>query len=140
MKRTINHVLSTCLLIVMTGSIPLCIPAAEKSTAATEVSSPEKKVAPHPFRGKVSAVDKAALTISLEGREKARIIHLTSQTRIAKAGKTATLADAAIGEEVAGQAIKAANGHEEAVSLRFGAKEEPKAEVKKETKAKKETK
>lgn len=128
MFKVITHVLSICLLTAIASFTPAAC-AADKAPAA-DAAAKEKRPN-HPFRGKLSAVDKAAKTISLEGKEKPRVIQITSETRIAKAGKLATLDDAVIGEEVAGQAIKTSSGHEQAVSLRLGAKPEPEPKEKK---------
>ena len=131
MCSVITRVLFVCLLTSIISLSPAAL-AAEKAAPA-EASAKEKRPN-HPFRGKLSAVDKSAMTISLEGKEKPRTIRITAQTRIAKAGKPATLADAIIGDEVAGQVVKTAEGHEEALSLRLGAKPEPEPKAKKETK------
>ncbi len=95
--------------------------AAEKGDAI-EATQKSKRSDRAPFQGKIHAVDKAAQTVTLEGKERKRIIHLTAQTRIAKAGQPASLEDAAVGEEVAGQTIRTSDGREEAVSLRLGPK------------------
>ncbi len=84
-----------------------------------------------PFRGKINSVDKTAMILVLEGKEKKRTIKVTSQTRMTKAGKPATLNDAIAGEEVAGQSIKTTDGKEEAISVRFGEKPESAAKEKK---------
>jgi hypothetical protein len=102
---------------------------AEKSAAA-QSSDTEKKPVRVPFRGKINAVDKLGMTVTLDGKEKKRVIHITPQTRIAKAGKPAKLEDAVIGEEVGGQAIRSTNGKEEAVSLRIGPKPDAKGKGK----------
>src|SRR5947209_7009074 len=41
------------------------------------------------FRGKLEAVDKTAMTITIAGKDKPRVIAITSKTRITKAGKPA---------------------------------------------------
>jgi len=104
---------------------------ADDKKPATEAVDQDKQQARIPFQGKLSGVDKSALTITLEGKEKKRTIHLTSQTRIVKAGKPATLNDAVSGEEVGGQLVRTGDGKEEAISLRLGPKPEEKAREKK---------
>jgi hypothetical protein len=47
---------------------------------------------------------------------------VTSETKIAKAGKPATLDDATVGEEVGGAYHQAEGGKMELMSLRIGAK------------------
>jgi hypothetical protein len=77
-----------------------------------------------PLRGKLSAVDQTAKTITIEGKEKSRTFHLTAETKIMKDGKAATLADAKVGDEIGGYAIKTADDKLELKSLRIGPKPE----------------
>jgi hypothetical protein len=65
-------------------------------------------------------VDDAKKTVTLGGREKDRVIHVTSETRLMKGGKPATFADIKAGEEVGGQGKKRADGDVDALSLRVG--------------------
>lgn len=90
---------------------------AQKSTAT---KAKAKVNAGYPFRGKLKAFDKDALTFTVAGKDKDRVVHITSQTRFIKDGKPATLSDAIIGGEVAGTVRKVKDGKEEAVSVRFG--------------------
>ncbi len=76
--------------------------------------------ASYPFRGRLKALDKDALTFTIAGKDKDRVFRITSQTRFTKDGKPATLSDAVLDGEIAGSARKAAEGKEEAVSVRFG--------------------
>jgi Cu/Ag efflux protein CusF len=73
---------------------------------------------PLPFRGKVKAVDNSAKTISLANET----IQITSDTKILKLGKPATLADIAVGDNVAGSYKKEADGKLNAATLRIGPK------------------
>lgn len=99
--------------------------AAEKDKQAETGSSQKAaRQARAPFHGKLAGVDKKQMTLTLEGKERQRIIRVTADTRIMKAGKPGTLDDAIVGEEVAGQLTRNAAGEEEAVSLRFGPKPE----------------
>ena len=65
-------------------------------------------------------MDKAALTLTIAGKDKDRVIHLTAETKYTKAGKPATLADAAVNEEIGGYARKGEGERTEALSVRFG--------------------
>ena len=65
-------------------------PAATKKTAQKQSDSTAKSKSGHPFHGKLAAVDQTAKTIKL-GESTYQI---TSQTKIMKAGKPATLEDA----------------------------------------------
>ena len=80
----------------------------------------EKKARPVPFNGKVGAVDKAAKTVTLEGREKTRVFQITSETKIRKDRKPATLDDVQVGERVGGAARESAEGKMEVVTLNVG--------------------
>src|ERR1051325_10439146 len=80
----------------------------------------ETKARPIPFRGKIATVDKQAKTVTLEGKEKGRTFHITSNSKLTKAGKPATLDDATVGEEVGGAYKEGADKKMEVVSLRIG--------------------
>jgi len=69
-----------------------------------------------PFRGKIAAVDKQAKTIKIGERT----FHITADSKIAKAGKPATLDDATVGEDVGGQYREGADKKLNVVSLRIG--------------------
>lgn len=78
------------------------------------------KAAGLPFRGKVSAVDKDAKTVSLAGKEKSRTFQITATSKIKKDGKAATLGEVTIGESVGGYALRTESGHPEVVTLNIG--------------------
>jgi uncharacterized low-complexity protein len=74
------------------------------------------------FRGKVSAIDTNAMTLKVE----TRTFVITADTKIAKDGKPATLADGKVGEPVSGAYTKADDGKLTATTVHFGAKPEKK--------------
>ena len=74
------------------------------------------------FRGTVSAIDVKAMTLTVETRTFA----VTSDTKIIKDGKSATLADGVVGEQVSGAYKKTDDGKLNAISIHFGAKVEKK--------------
>lgn len=123
MKKSLIYVLTVCLL---AGAALVSPNHAQTDNAKAPSSSEAKdtKAVRIPFSGKLSGIDKAALSITLDGKVKKRIIRLTPETKIVKAGKPATLEDAVIGDEVGGQLVKNSEGQEEAISLRLGAKPE----------------
>ncbi len=86
----------------------------------------EKKPAGHPFHGKLAAVDKFAKTITI-GESTYQI---TSETKIKKAGKPATLEDGVVGEECSGYAKPDAEGKKMATTLNFGPNPETKGKKK----------
>ena len=111
------HKLVTTLL---TASAVLAIALVQPTARAAEKEGKAKST---PYTGKLSAVDKVAKTVTVATKEKSRTYQITSETKIKKADKPATLDDAVVGEEAS------AYGHEVdgkyvAVSLRLGAKPE----------------
>jgi hypothetical protein len=130
MNKQLSYLLAICFLAGADLSTPIRAQAADGKAASAQEAK-QSKPAGIPFTGKLGAVDKAAMSITLDGKTKKRTIRLTPQTRIVKAGKPATLDDAVIGEEIGGQAIKNAEGLEEAISLRVGPKPEPQPRPKK---------
>jgi hypothetical protein len=104
-------------------------PAPAKKSAAGEKDSAAKKKGAHPFHGKLAAVDKTAKTIKV-GES---VYQLTSETKITKAGKPATLDDGVVGEHVSGHAKPAKDGKMVATSVHFGAKADQKDSDKKKT-------
>ncbi|MBI3853759.1 MAG: hypothetical protein HY298_26250 [Verrucomicrobia bacterium] len=94
-------------------------PAGEKK----EPSKSEKRQGVIPFTGKLTAVDKTAKTIKVGERT----FQITSETKIIKAGKPATLEDAVVGDAVGGAFRKTDDGKMAAISVRLGAKPEGEA-------------
>jgi hypothetical protein len=108
----------------------------EKPAAAEKKDVPKgaKKTAKNPpFHGKLTAVDKKAMTITVGERT----FQITSDSKLSKGGKPATLADAVVGEEVGGNYQKGDDGKLKAGTVRFGAK--PEGDAKKSGDAKKGT-
>jgi len=101
-------------------------PPAEKKSGAARKESAAKKGA-HPFHGKLAAVDKTAKTIKV-GES---VYLITSETKITKAGKPATLEDGVVGEPVSGYVKPASDGKMNATTVRFGAKGQDKGGSKK---------
>jgi len=70
-----------------------------KTNAAPELAVPPvKKNARLPFHGNVAAVDTAAMTLTVG----TLVLNVTSETKIAKDGKPATLSELTVGESVGG--------------------------------------
>ena len=114
----------------------LSLLAAAIAVAPTQTQAEEKKEKPAvkkpeapkgdrgPFYGKVAAVDKQARTITV-GK---RTFQITSDTKIKKEGKPATLEDAVVGELVGGYFIKGDDDKLVVKTVNFGPK--PKGEAK----------
>ena len=91
--------------------------------AGTEKKEPAaKKQTAGPFHGKLAGVDKTAKTITV-GK---RTFHITSESKISKLGKPATLEAAVVGEEVSGYIKTGDDGKLVATTVHLG----PKAETK----------
>jgi hypothetical protein len=71
-----------------------------------------------PFHGNLSAVDTKAMTFTVG----TLTLQVTSDTKITKDGKPATLADGVVGEPVSGAYKKTDDGKLNAISVHFGAK------------------
>jgi len=63
-----------------------------------------------PVYGKVGAIDKQAGTVTLQGKEKVRVFHITPQTKVHRDGKHAKLEEVVIGQWIGGYARPDANG------------------------------
>jgi hypothetical protein len=134
MMKSILKISALSLLAAAIAGLPLQLPAAstnkpaaaKKSGAENKDTTAKKKVA-HPFHGNLAAVDKSAKTIKL-GES---IYQITSETKITKAGKPATLDDGVVGEVVGGYAKPTEDGKMAATSVRFGPKVDDKGGQKK---------
>lgn len=115
MIKSIKQILLATLWAVAALGVVLPVPAADKPAAA-DPAKPKRL----PFGGKLVAIDKTAKTITID-RETKNTFAVTSETKITKAGKPATLSDAAVGEQVGGLAVDK-DGKLELLSLRLGAK------------------
>ncbi len=119
MKKSIVLALLTAAMVLIGPAIQAAEGAKDKSAQTPKSERKQKQI---PFRGKVSAVDKTAKTITLEGKEKSRTFQITSATKITKDGKPAVMDDVIVGQTVGGSARETAAGKWEVVSLNVGAK------------------
>jgi Cu/Ag efflux protein CusF len=97
---------------------PVALHAQATNAPAKKASAKSPTNKTIPFHGNIKAIDNTAKTISI-GNE---IIQVTSETKITKLGKPATLSDGIAGEPVAGAYHKGTDGKLDAVSVRFGPK------------------
>lgn len=98
---------------------------AENSTNAP-AADPAKKHGTPPIHGKVSAVDSAAMTLTVGETT----IVVTSKTQIMKDGKPATLSDITAGESVVASGKKDESGKFNATKISVGEKAAKKAKKK----------
>src|SRR5438045_8038743 len=94
------------------------LPVEKKSATTNDTTSTEKKAKAGPFHGRLVAVDKTAKTITV-GK---RTFLITSETKLKKAGKPATLDEGVVGEEVSGYVKPNENGKLMATTVNFGPK------------------
>lgn len=121
MTKTILKALAIAVLLAGIVGAQTRVQAQEKAPKpATEKK--EKKASAGPFHGKLAGLDKAAKTITV-GK---RTFQITSETRISKEGKPATLDDGVVGEEVSGYVKPAEDGKLVATKINFGPKAESK--------------
>lgn len=73
-----------------------------------------------PFRGQVGSVDSTARTVTLSGKKKDRVLHVTDQTRIERDGKPAAIGDIKPGDSARGSVSKDAEGREVLLKATFG--------------------
>jgi hypothetical protein len=124
MKKNISQITVLGLLAAALVALP-AVSRAEGTNppAASDQTAPAKpKKHNPPFNGKVGAVDANAKTLTVG----TLTLQVTSDTKITKDGKPATLADAVVGETVSGAYHKTADGTLNATSIHFGAKPEKK--------------
>lgn len=118
MIKSLGKLTLATILAALVVGVPLTMSAQDKAPApsAPDTSTKPKAI---PFRGKLAEVDKVNKTITLDEKTK-RVFQITSETKITKAGKPATLDDGVVGEDVGGQYTKGADGKLTAKSVRFG--------------------
>lgn len=103
------------------GDLPAA--GAEESVSSSKTTKAAgRKSAGVPFSGKLGSVNPTDMTLTIAGKEKNRVIHLTAETRYSKAGQPASITDGVVGEPVGGYAKKTEDGRYVAVSVRYGAK------------------
>ncbi len=95
-------------------------PPAENKEADKAAEAAGKAV---PFQGKVSAVDAAARTFTLNGKTTARVFRVNDSTQILLNNQQSEFKAITVGEMVRGQAFKRADGWE-AKKVMLGPKEE----------------
>lgn len=82
-------------------------------TADEQPPGLQEKAAKQPFRGKIEALDTASSTLTVGGK----VIYVAADTKIMKTGKTITLAELAVGDQVNGTTRQTFDGKTEAVMV-----------------------
>jgi len=123
MKKLLNVVLFSLITTAITLSPTSSSAQATNKAPVEKKSTPStKKGAPHPFHGTLNAVDKTAKTITV-GKQ---TFQITSETKITKNGKPATLDEGVVGEEIGGYVKPTDDSKLTASSVRFGPKTDSK--------------
>lgn len=98
---------------------------AKKPEAADSSQAAKKRVLP--FHGKVAAVDSTAMTVTVGHT----MVNITSETKISKEGKPATLSDITVGENISGAYQKDDSGKKDATVIHIGGKHKGEGKKKK---------
>lgn len=121
MKKTI---LKATLFSLLAAAL-ITLPAVSRAQDQTATNAPSTAPAPAkklPFHGKAAAVDTAAMTVTVG----TLVINVTSETKISKDGKPATLEDIKVGDVVSGSYKKDDEGKLNASMIRDGIKKKKK--------------
>lgn len=119
---TLTALAAALFLVLPSGVARASDDGASPSSASTQ-PEPKKKggaAASVPFRGHVGSVDSAAKTVTLAGKKKERVLHVTEQSRIERDGKPAALGDIKPGDFARGSVSKDAEGREVLLKATFG--------------------
>lgn len=120
MKRQIIKSALFSLLVAALIAVPAISRAQDATNApGSQTAAPAKKL---PFHGKAAAVDTAAMTVTVG----TMVINVTSETKISKDGKPATLEDIKVGDVVSGSYKKDDQGKLNASMIRDGIKKKKK--------------
>jgi hypothetical protein len=100
---------------------PARLSAQSTNKSVDKKEAAAKKPSSGPFHGKLSAIDKSARTITV-GK---RTFQVTSDTKIKRADKPASLNDAIVGEEISGYIRPTDEGKLVATTVNLGPKNQP---------------
>jgi hypothetical protein len=101
------------------GAAVLILPAISRGADETSTNTPAAtpdQAAPGKFNGAVSAVDTNAMTFTVGDQT----FNVTSESRLSKSGKPATLSDAVVGEPARGSYTTGSDGKLDVTKARFG--------------------
>jgi len=113
MKKSIVHIALFGLVAAALVVVPATSHAEDKPKTD---APPAAKKAHAQFRGKVTAVDTAAMTLTVD----TQVIYVTSETKITRNGKPATLSEITVGETATGSCKKDDAGKMDATTIHAG--------------------
>jgi hypothetical protein len=133
MIKSIGKITLAGILAAVVMGMPVTVSAQSTNKSVPSIKVPDVKGKPVPFHGKVASVDKSAKTVTLDDKNK-RTFHVTSETKIMKNEKPATLDDVTVGEDIRGSYKKNDDQTMSLRSLYIGTKPEAAPKKKTETK------
>lgn len=106
----------------MAGLLAAVMMGAVSQATAADTNAPAKPAKPTRFAGTLAAMSSTDKTITVDNKkEKGRVFLITSETKILKDGKPATLSDGVVGEAVRGSYTTGSDGKMSAKTVVFGA-------------------
>jgi hypothetical protein len=119
MIKSIGKLSLAGILVALILGVPVRVSAqAQEPAPASPAPTAPSKPKAIPFKGKLVAIDKSAMTITVTKRT----FSITSETKLFKDGKPATLADGVVGDRVTGSYLKGDDGKLTAKSVYWGGK------------------
>src|SRR4030088_178195 len=111
MIKSLGKITLAGLLAAIVLGVPVRVSAQDKPKETPAPAAPVAgaKAKAVPFKGKIGAVDKTGKTLTLEDKNK-RVFQISSETKIMKGDKPATLDDGMVGEVVTGSYHKGDDG------------------------------
>jgi hypothetical protein len=117
MKKTLFKIAAAMLVGAVIVTAPALVRGADDA-AKGATGATKDQPAPEKFYGPVTAVDTKAMTFTVGDQT----FTVTSKSQLTKSDKTATLADAVVGEPARGSYTKGKDGKLEITKVRFGKK------------------
>ncbi len=125
MIKSIGKLTLAAILAAMVVGVPVRVSAQDKTNAVPATPAAPAKPKMTRFSGKLTKVDNTAKTITVDNKTKGeRTFEITSDTKIMKDGKPATLSDAVVGDPTSGSYVEE-DGKMLAKRVSFGAKPKP---------------
>jgi len=118
-----KHHIIACLLTLTLVAGAQRLAAADATTTPAPAGTTTQRAKAMPFYGQVKAVDKTALTLTLVGKEKDRVLRLNAATKIHDAGEPRKLEDVKTGRHVGGRAEANPDGEWVITTLNLGVKQ-----------------
>lgn len=115
MITSIKKILCLCLLATVAAGVETSLNAAE--TKATKTPAVPQKPAPVTITGKIVAVNKAAMTVTVDMKGKIGLFKLGPQVKLIKQGKEALIEELVAGQEISLTLREISYGKFEVVSV-----------------------